>query len=142
MDGRLDQVLFAVAWLATNGLAAHLGGWARLAKIYQTHESQAGEHFRFASAWLGHRYFFPDSCGNCLFITVNDSGIRLAIFPLLRFRRPPLFVPWEDVESVSRQRFLFGFWKSVVTIKGQWPRVSIFGKAGQAVHGAYLNRLS
>jgi hypothetical protein len=134
--------LFAALWFGMSALLAHWGGWAHLARKYRTRDAAEGECFRFVSGSMGNR-FMPVNYGNCLFIAVNASGIRLSILFPFRFQSPPLYVPWLDVESVSEKRFLFLFRYVVITVKEHWPRISLWGRAGQAVlkfYGAGSNR--
>lgn len=123
--------LFVVLWLGMTALLSHWGGWAHLARKYSSNEAVSGERFRFVSGSMGNR-FFPVNYGNCLFVVLNARGLRLSILFPFRFQCPPLYVPWRDVESVSERRFLF-FRFVVITIREQWPRISLWGPAGEAV---------
>lgn len=128
---------FAAGWFAVTGLLAHLGGWASLARSYRADRTEEGKSFWFASGAMGKR-FLPVNYGNCLFVTLGSSGIRLSILFPFRFQSPPLFVPWSDVESVTQRRFLFLFRYVVIVVKGQWPQISLYGRAGVAAHRFYV----
>jgi len=129
---------FALFWAGISGLLAILGGWASLATYFRAEDSVDGERFRFVSGSMGLR-FLPVTYGNCLFITVNESGFRLSILFLFRILSPPLFIPWKSVASVERKHFLF-FPYTVVQLRDQWPRISIQGGAGREMERIYAHR--
>ena len=125
---------FAVLWLAVTGILAYWSGWATLAERFRFHDSVQGERFRFASGSMGRRWI-PVSYGNCLFVTVTPSGLRLSLFVPFRFLSPPLWVAWADLEAVIQKRFLL---VSVTTLvlKETWPRITLRGAAGRALYAA------
>jgi len=129
-------VMFVFVWFATTGLLAFVGGWATLAAWFRASEPIEGHRFRFASGSMGRR-FLPVQYRNCLFVTVADSGLHLSILFLLRFLSPLLFLPWTEVEAVTEKRTFF-VPQFVITFRGQWPRVSLYGQAGEAAHKAFL----
>jgi hypothetical protein len=122
-------------WLGITGLLAHLGGWAHLAGRYPVAAAPSGQRFNFVSGSMGLR-FFPVSYGNCLFVDVGSSGFRLSIFLPFRFLTPPMFLPWSDVTSVTSKKFLF-FSYVVITLRDQWPTISIRGRAGTCIQETY-----
>jgi hypothetical protein len=123
--------VFAVMWFVVTAVLAHWSGWAHLSQKYRADGVEDGECFRFVSGSLGTR-IMPVSYSNCLFISVNNHGIHLSILFLFRFQSPPLYLPWSDVESVSEKRFLFLFRWVVITVKDEWPRITLRGRAGEA----------
>jgi hypothetical protein len=128
--------LFLCGWLAISAVVACAGGWFSLSKQFRSDDKAEGDHFRFASGSIG-RWPFPVAGYNgCLFLTVNDSGFRLAIFFPFRFLSPPLFIRWSDVKSVQTGRFLFVRYTLVRLLRG-WPTVAIRGKAGQCIADIY-----
>jgi len=128
---------FAVMWLAIGGALALLSGWWSLASHFRAGGAVAGKRFRFVSGSMGIR-FLPVNYGNCLFVTVNDKGFRLAVLFLFRFLSPPLFIPWERVESVVEKRFLFMRY-AAIRIRENWPNLSLYGKAGKGILEAYAS---
>ena len=125
----------AVMWPAASGALALLSGWWTLASHFRASDAVAGERFRFVSGSLGRR-FFPVKHGNCLFLTVNDEGFRLAILLVFRFLSPPLFIPWARVESVTEKRVFF-VPRTEISIRETWPRLSIYGRVGKSLQEAY-----
>lgn len=141
----LDQTqwflpLFAAMWFGIGGLLAHLGGWARLATCFRAVAPASGERFRFVSGSMGLR-FIPVSYGSCLFVSVNESGLHLSLFPLFRFQSPPLFIPWSRVQSVEEKTFLFTPYV-VVRVRDHWPTIAVWGNAGRCIAKAFKNASS
>lgn len=133
---------FAAGWLTLCGLLARIGGWANLAKDFRTHDNQEGERFLFASGRLGNR-LFPANYGNCLIVTVNARGIRLAILLPFRFQHPPLFLPWSAMESVTELPLLIIFRRTEIVMRDHWPPIDLRGSAAAAVikaHATYIKR--
>lgn len=126
---------FAVMWLVIGGLLSLLSGWWSLASRFAAVDTIPGERFRFVTGSMGVR-FFPVNYGNCLFVTVNDEGFRLAILFVFRFLSPPLFIPWARVESVVEKRFLFMRY-AVIRVRDNWPTLSFYGKAGKRILETY-----
>jgi hypothetical protein len=131
---------FLCLWLVVSAGLALTSGWFSLSREFRCDESIDGEHFRFASGSLGLWPFPATGYGNCLFLTVNDSGFGLSILFLFRLLSPPLFIPWSAVRSVEATRFLFLRYTVVRLLRG-WPAVAVRGRAGRCLEDTY-RRLS
>lgn len=132
-------LIFVAMSIGVLGLLAQKGGWATLAKTYRAEGHEEGERFRFVSCSMGRGWLKSVTYRNCLFVTLNNRGIRLSILFPFRFRSPPLFLSWKDVETVSDKRSRLEHY-AVITLKDQWPRVTLYGRAAHAVlqfHEAY-----
>jgi hypothetical protein len=125
---------FAAMWFGGTGLLAHWSGWATLATRFRCDETVEGKRFRFASGSMGRRWI-PVSYGNCLFVTVTPTGLRLSLFLPFRFLSPPLFVPWTAVASVIQRRILFMSFTSLV-LDNAWPRITLRGAPGEEIYEA------
>jgi hypothetical protein len=131
-DPRWFLPVFVVFWLVITGLLSVLGGWYALSKQFQASTAIDGQRFRFASGSFG-RYPFPVTAyGNCLFVTVADTGFRIAILLPFRFLSPPIFVPWEAVDAVEPKSFLL-FKYCVIRLRRGWPSIAIRGTASGAI---------
>ena len=97
--GKWFLLFTALFWLGIVALKSVGGGWHRLASRFRSPADVNGDKFRFASMYI-RTGALPVSYINCLFVTVNPTGIRLSILFLYRFLHPPLFVPWSAVERV------------------------------------------
>lgn len=122
-------------WFGITALLSLTGGWPSLATHFRATQPANGDLFRFVSGSMGAKRF-PVSYGGCLFVAVNSIGFHLSIFFPFRFQTPPLFIPWSQVESVEQKRFLF-IRRTVIRVRGQWPIISIRGRAGQSIEEAY-----
>jgi hypothetical protein len=132
--------LFIGLWFALTGLLAHVGGWASLARRYRATRPPDGERFRFASGSMGSR-ILPVRYGGCLFVTVSDEGLHLSILFPFRFQSPPLFIPWSEMESVTEKRYIVSTY-TAIRLRGQWPAISLRGRAGHYVRDAYAHLTS
>ena len=121
---------FLCLWLIISAGVALGGGWFSLSKQFRSDGPVEGEHFRFASGSIGRWPFPVSSYGGCLFLTVNDQGLRLSVLFLFRFLSPPLFIPWAAVQSVDSSSFLFVRYALIRLARG-WPAIAIRGSAGR-----------
>ena len=128
-------VFFVCMWAVITGALANLSGWASLATRFRSLSPISGEPFRFASAGMGFRWL-PVSYGSCLKFMVNSQGFGMSILFPFRFLSPPLFIPWAQVESVTKRRFLF-FRSVVVQVKGHWAQIRIGGRVGESILETY-----
>lgn len=122
---------FAVLWLVVTALLAFASGWVSLARRFRARENIVGQRFRFRSGRLG-RKISSVRYGSCLFITVNEAGFRLSVFFMFRFLSPPIFIPWEQVESVEERRLLLVDCY-VIHIRDHWSQILLWGDAGRAL---------
>ncbi len=95
-------LLIPLAWCAVSFMLARLSGWTRLAKYYRHDEFLPDETGRFRSASLGVIQY-----SSCLMFSVNDAGLRIAIFPLLRLGHPPLVIPWDQIHHIEAENRLY-----------------------------------
>lgn len=128
-------LFFVALWLGICGLFAFVSGWRSLATQFIARARPEGKRFRFVSGSMGLRWL-PVRYNNCLSVTVAPAAMHLSILFPFRFLSPPLLIPWGDVETIERRR-LFFFTYHVLTLKRQWPRISLFGRAGTAVQQAF-----
>lgn len=126
---------FALMWIGISALLSKVGGWKNLAGEFRATQPTNGQRFRFVSGSMGARRF-PVSYRSCLFVTVNETGFRLAIFFPFRFWSPPLFIPWTEVAAAETKR-LFFVNRAIVQLHGRWPAISIRGAAGKSIVDAY-----
>lgn len=127
--------VFVVLWLFVTGLLSFFSGWLSLAARFRAHGEPEGERFGFvAGAWGAGG--LPLSYGRTLFVTVHPSGFHLSVMVLLRLFSPPLFIPWEAVESVTEKQTLFKRY-ALICIRGHGSRLALHGRAGRAVKQAF-----
>ena len=94
-------IAFLVVLISISLLAAHIGGWARLAKRYPDNGDTHGKAHYMSSAFFG-----GCSYNGLLVFRACNYGLRMSIlFPL--FGHPPLYIPWNQFHSVSECRVCF-----------------------------------
>jgi hypothetical protein len=82
-------------------LAAALGGWKRLAKVYPAEGSFEGMTHSFVSGKMGLANY-----GLSLVTGANPRGLYLWVIAPLKPSHKPLFIPWDDLRA-SWFSFLF-----------------------------------
>ena len=133
--------VFVAMWFGIGGALSYMSGWVQLATRFESSDSVEGQSFRFASGSMGTSTSFPVSYRSCLFITVNSKGFRVAVLFLFRFLTPALFIPWEQVESVTNQRLWF-MQHVVVQTKDVRTKLMVPGRAGRCISEAYAQHSS
>src|SRR6266478_174698 len=94
-------LLVPVMWFGIISLLAKLSGWEKLAAAYRAQRPPSGQRFVLEWAKVGAVYY-----RNCLTIYRSPEGIYLSIWPIFRFRQPPLFIPWGELRN-RREKRLF-----------------------------------
>ncbi len=98
--GAWVALLIPAIWLGIVVALSVKSGWTTLAKAFPSPQRVEGHKFSFASGVMS-QDGTPVSYGGCLFVTVGDAGIRIAVMPPFRLFSPPLFIPWRSVASVE-----------------------------------------
>ncbi len=108
-------------WLMIGALLAEISGWPALARQFRTTHRPAGRRLRHQVVALG-----PTSESRVTRFITSPAGLYLDTHPLLRFRRPPLSLPWTVITYRSERRFLWRRWHEIdlagITIIGVKPR--------------------
>lgn len=123
---------FVSMWLGVNALLSFMSGWYKFAKRFRCPESfRAEKNCGLTSISLGFKYF-PVNYGNCVFVKIGNTGIRLSVLFIFRFMSPPFVIPWEEIENVRRSRyFLFG--STVLNVKRDSRRFRFYWGTGEAL---------
>jgi len=129
---------FALLWLGISAVLAVLAGWSNLARRFRARQPTKGERFSFVSGSLG-APLLPVGYGRSLSLTIGEEGFGLSVLFLLRFYSPPLFIPWDAVESVEAKRSLFGRY-TAIRVRDRWPTISIRGDPGERLAQQYAKR--
>ena len=94
--------MFLLLWLAGSAWASWLGGWSALARRFAMTAPFAGTKWGWQTAYMRWWAHYK----GILTLGVTPKGMYLAVFPLFRFRHPPLLIPWSEIR-VRRTKFLF-----------------------------------
>jgi hypothetical protein len=107
-------LLFPLFWCGICWLLAQVGGWARLAQRFATHQTPRGTPFHWQSGslgWVSYR--------GVLQLDAAHDGLFLAMPWLFRVGHAPLFLPWAELHHARELRVL---WLRFVRVEvGQPP---------------------
>jgi len=98
----LAFVAFVAMWIGVMALLSHMSGWPKLAAVYRARRPPSGRCFLFARGKVGEVWF-----NGCLTIYTSPEGLYLSVWPIFRFREPPLFIPWSEVRDRRETRWLW-----------------------------------
>ena len=126
----------AALWLGIVGGLAVVSGWHSLGHRFRSASPKSGQEFRGASGAIGASTRLPVGYRNCLNVAVNEAGVGLSVLFLFRVLSPQLFIPWDQVTGVGRERIFLANY-IVVGIRGTNIRISLKDLPGQAVLDAY-----
>jgi len=129
-------VFFAVMLLAIGVAVSYAPGWRALAERFRSTRSIEGERFRFVSGSIGASTWLSFHYRGCLFVTIGPEGFLLSLFFPFRLGAPSLFIPWTELESVTRQPALFVD-RTVIRIRGSSTKIMVVGRAGKRIGEAY-----
>src|SRR5581483_1529962 len=97
----LVPLLVATWWVFVLWLTSELSGWRKLAAVYRAQHRPNGKCFLIQSAKIGDMWY-----RGCLTIYTSGEGLYVSLWPVFRFRQPPLFIPWSAVRDRRERRFL------------------------------------
>jgi hypothetical protein len=98
----LLAVAFVVMWIGVAAALSHMSGWPKLAAVYRAQYPPSGRCFLLAGGKIGDVWY-----RGCLTIYTSPEGLYLSVWPIFRFREPPLFIPWSDVRDRREKRWLW-----------------------------------
>ena len=129
------MVAFTVVSILVGALMAGAGGWRALAAAYPADATRGNgaeeERFRFASLRTAGGSLGTATFESCVNIGVGDRGISVALWAPFRLGHPPIFVPWNGVESSRRVEHMVGP-VTQVTVRGGGTLMFV-GRAGAAI---------
>jgi hypothetical protein len=94
--------LFVVMWIGVVALLSHMSGWPKLASVYRARRPPSGRCFLLAGGKIG-----AVSYRGTLTIYTSPEGVYISLWPIFRFRNPPLFIPWHDIHNRREKRWLW-----------------------------------
>ena len=97
----LVLLLVGMWWVFVLWLLAELSGWRKLAAVYRAQHAPHGKCFLMQTGKIGDTWY-----RRCLTIYTSGEGLYVSLWPVFRFRQPPLFIPWSAVHDRREQRFL------------------------------------
>lgn len=131
----LFPIFFTGVWLLVTTLIASMG-WTALARVYREPKGLVRAPVRrFAMASMDLRRGInplPANYNGCVIVEVAPAGLHLRTWLLFRFRHPPLFIPWPQIERAELGRLLF-FQTLTLHARGVQTRIRLQGRPAQAV---------
>lgn len=107
---------FPLFWILIGKLIAQ-GGWARLAKQFETTRPAAGRRVRIGSARVGLANY-----NNVLRLHAQPDGLRMSVLGIFRSGHPPLLIPWDAISDIEPVKVL---WYRGYTLQVGEPPVAI-----------------
>jgi hypothetical protein len=128
-------LFFGAMWCSVNILLSLISGWYQISKKFPSPEDfQTTQSYRLTSMTLGVP-FFPVSYNHCIFVLIGDAGIRISILFLFRILSSPILIPWSEIKSVNRSRYMLVN-STVINLKNDNRRFRFYWKTGEAIFEA------
>jgi hypothetical protein len=131
-------LLCIVMFFIATALAPRYTGWSLLATRFRARQVDLdGQRFMFASGLVNRNRSKgpPLNYNRCLFFTITDSGFLLSLYFPFNIFSPPLFIPWREVEMVTRS---FNYIDdAVIRICGFSGKIVVSGQVSQPITTAY-----
>lgn len=127
------MVAFAAVSIVIGAAMAGAGGWRALAACYPAPQTApvAEERYRFTSLRTGGGFLGTATYRSCVTVGVSGRGISLALWGPFSLFHPPLFIPWEAVES-CRATAVYGSHTTQLTVQ-HGESLTLHGKAAAAI---------
>lgn len=131
-------IFLCLLYFAICGMTA-LRGWRGYAARYRGpgEPPAAMQTFTGQSMMIGGN-LAPANYRNVITAGLGDEGIYLRMASFFRAFHPPLLVPWDAVENVSRDKAIVGSTTAVEC--GSLPRLVFFKGLGEAVYSRWQAR--
>ncbi len=95
-------LMFGALWSFALFVSSALGGWWKLSNRFRADGPARGEKLTMLNGRM--------RCFNYSFVlnaVVSERGVHLSVmFPFRPFH-PPLFIPWESIRNLRRERIFF-----------------------------------
>src|SRR5438477_11166837 len=116
MIGKLLPVFaFISIWIGVSAVLSYMSGWPKLAVEYRAQRPPCGKCYLLAGGKVGGVWY-----RGCLTIYTSAEGLYMSVWPIFRFREPPLFIPWTEIHYQREKRWL-------------WLRVIVFDFCSAAI---------
>ena len=116
ITGILLALAFVGVWIVVLALLSQMSDWPKLAATYRAQRPPSGKCLPLQGGKIGGVWY-----RGCLTIYTSEDGLYLSVWPIFRFREPPLFIPWTDIRNRRERRFL---WSRLVEFDVGLPPVT------------------
>ena len=100
--GILVAVAFVGMWFGVLALLSQMSDWRKLAADYRAERPPSGTCLPLQGGKIGGVWY-----RGCLTIYASREGLYLSVWPIFRFREPPLFIPWTAIRNRREKRYLW-----------------------------------
>lgn len=127
------MLVFMIVSVLVGAALAGAGGWRALAERYPTPGGTPleEERYRFSSIRTGGGLLGMATYNSCVTVGVSPRGFSLALWAPFRLFHPPLFIPWEAVESCRSIEWYRGKGAQVAVRDG--GSLTVTGQAAAAI---------
>ena len=135
------MVVFIAVSIMVGAAMAGAGGWRALAERYPPVRvsSLPEERYRFASLRTAGGLVGTATYNTCVTLGVSTQGLSLALWGPFRLFHPPLFLPWDAVESC---RSIEAYGRQVLQLEVKHGgSLTVYGRAAVAI-ARYMQRLT
>lgn len=127
-------LVFVAVSVLVVGVMAGAGGWRALAARYPVPAAPPldEERYRFTSIRTGWGLFGTAYYGSCVTVGVGSRGLSLALWAPFALFHPPMFLPWEALESCRSVEWPRGGPLTQITVR-DGGELTVTGRAGAAI---------
>jgi len=97
----LAVLLVGMWWVFVLWLLSELSGWRKLTAMFRAQHPPFGRRLPMQGGWVGDALYT-----RCLTIYTSDEGLYVSIWPIFRFRQPPLLIPWSAIHNRRENRWM------------------------------------
>jgi hypothetical protein len=102
VTGILLTLAFVGMWFGVLALLSQMSDWPKLAAAFRAERPPSGRCLPFQGGKIGGVWY-----RGCLTIYTSQHGLYVSVWPIFRFREPPLFIPWSAIRNRRERRYLW-----------------------------------
>jgi hypothetical protein len=127
----LALLLFISAILSTRS------GWRRIATRFPYKKITDHRKYLFARMSLGSGKF-PVAYGGLVIVRLSPHGLGLSVIFLIRYLHSPIFIPWSEVSSCTREH-TSRYDVTKISIPNEESVFSFYGRVGENIYASYVS---
>ena len=127
----LALLVFISAILSTRS------GWHRIATRFPYKKITDHRKYYFARMSLGSGTF-PVACGGLVIVRLSPHGLGLSVIFLIRYLHRPIFIPWSEVSSCTRDQTT-RYDVTKISIPNEKSVFSFYGRVGENIYATYVS---
>jgi hypothetical protein len=127
-------IVFGGIWFGVIALLAFVGGWPRLARRFAASGPADGERFSAVTGSMGRSVLYQHAWT----VTITNAGVHVALWRLLAYRSPPLFIPWSQIAGIDELKTSKGMRLTALRLRNESTPIGMGGRAAERVRERYL----